>query len=474
MSTDYLFKLPDLGEGMTEGEIVEWHVAVGDRVEEDGPLLEVMTDKATVSIGAPCAGWVRELRFGPGDIAKVGEVLVVIGRSDAEDASTAPTRAASVDDAPRRTAGGSPTGSTGGATPAAPAATAVGDLRDVLPGAGYFRDRVAHEGDLAPGRSDGASGDAYFEAKPLATPAVRALAKELDVDLRHVRPSGALSRVLESDVRQHAAASNAAAVASEPSTVPRHGQPSNDRRRGAAVVAPPLPPPHPDDVRRPFVGVRRRIADRLQASARSAVHFTFVEEVDVEPLIARRAALQPQAAAVGVKLTFMPFIVQAVVRGLAAHPVLNSYLDEGRNELVTRGAQHIGVAAATDAGLLVPVVRDANTLDLLATAREIERLAEGARVGSLRSDELSGSTFTVSSLGKLGGLLATPVLNYPEVGILGVHRIKDKPVVRHGAVVPGKLMMLSFSFDHRVIDGHVGASFAYAVIDALEHPASLP
>ena len=219
--------------------------------------------------------------------------------------------------------------------------------------------------------------------------------------------------------------------------------------------------------------MRRRIADRLQASARSAVHFTFVEELDVGPLLARRDLLAPQAAEAGVKLTYLPFIIQAVTRALAAYPMLNSYLDEARNELVTRSARHIGVAAATEAGLLVPGIRNAERLDLLAIGREIERLAEGARAGTLRADELSGSTFTVTSLGKLGGLLATPVLNYPEVGILGVHRIKDKPVIRHGAVVPGKLMMLSFSFDHRVIDGHVGASFAYAVLDALEHPESL-
>jgi pyruvate dehydrogenase E2 component (dihydrolipoamide acetyltransferase) len=434
MSSDYLFKLPDLGEGMTEGEVVEWHVAVGDSVEEDAPMVDVMSDKATVTIGAPCAGWVRELRFAPGQVANVGDVLVVIGRLEAGAPASAPS--------PARDAQG-------------PAATAVGDLRDVLPGASYFQKptSAAAVGTPAAPTTTGATADAYFEAKPLATPAVRALARDLGVDLRHVRPSGPLERVRESDVRRHGAAALGAGPASSAQPVAADAEPG--------------------DIRRPFVGMRRRIADRLQASARSAVQFTFVEEVDVGPLIARRDHLAARAEQDGLRLTYLPFIVQAVTRALSAYPVLNSYLDEARNELVTRSAQHIGVAAATEAGLMVPVVRDAQSLDLFATAREIERLAEGARAGTLRTGELSGSTFTVTSLGKLGGLLATPVLNYPEVGILGVHRIKDKPVIRHGAVVPGKVMLLSFTFDHRVIDGHVGASFAYAVIDALEHPASL-
>jgi pyruvate dehydrogenase E2 component (dihydrolipoamide acetyltransferase) len=437
MSTEFEFKLPDLGEGMTEGEIVEWHVAVGDTVTEDAPMVEVMSDKATVTIGAPRSGWVRELRFAPGETAKVGDVLIVIGLLDAGSADIATTHTAT----PAKSSEG-------------PAATAVGDLRDVLPGAGYFQRSAAA---TAPTRAAATGADEYFEAKPQATPAVRALAKELGVDLRTVRPTGPQGRVQDSDVRAQAAA-------------------ATQRADGGASGQAQAPAPSTADlgeIRRPFVGMRRRIADRLQASARSAVHFTFVEELDVGPLLARRDLLAPQAAAAGVKLTYLPFIIQAVARALHAYPMLNSYLDEARNELVTRSALHIGVAAATEAGLLVPVIRNAERLDLLAIGREIERLAEGARAGTLRTDELSGSTFTVTSLGKLGGLLATPVLNYPEVGILGVHRIKDKPVIRHGAVVPGKLMMLSFSFDHRVIDGHVGASFAYAVLDALEHPESL-
>lgn len=433
MSTEFEFKLPDLGEGMTEGEIVEWHVAVGDTVTEDAPMVEVMSDKATVTIGAPRSGWVRELRFGPGDVAKVGDVLIVIGLLDADASKT--TGSASVE-------GKSADVAASGKPSEGPAATAVGDLRDVLPGAGFFQRSAAAR--PATAEAPATASGAYFEAKPQATPAVRALAKELGVDLRTVRPTGPQGRVQEGDVRLAAVPAAAAPAAADPG-----------------------------EIRRPFVGMRRRIADRLQASARSAVHFTFVEELDVGPLLARRDLLAPQAAADGVKLTYLPFIIQAVTRALAAYPMLNSYLDEARNELVTRSALHIGVAAATEAGLLVPVIKHAERLDLLSIAREIERLAEGARAGTLKTDELSGSTFTVTSLGKLGGLLATPVLNYPEVGILGVHRIKDKPVVRHGAVVPGKLMMMSFSFDHRVIDGHVGASFAYAVLDALEHPESL-
>jgi pyruvate dehydrogenase E2 component (dihydrolipoamide acetyltransferase) len=229
----------------------------------------------------------------------------------------------------------------------------------------------------------------------------------------------------------------------------------------------------PLEVRRPVVGIRRRIAERMQAAKNTAAHFTFVEECDCTELVSVRDRLRASAEAAGVKLTFLPFVVKAVVAALKKHPMLNSALDEAANELVLRRYYHIGIAAATDAGLVVPVVKNADRLTLLELAREIDRLGEGARGGSLAPAELSGSTFTITSLGKMGGYFATPILNMPEVGILGVHQMKERPVVRNGQIAIGQVMLLSLSFDHRIVDGHVGAAFAYEVIHYLEDPARL-
>ncbi len=426
------FKLPDIGEGVHEGEVVKWYVAPGDRVGEDDPMVEVMTDKATVTIGAPSDGVIERLCHEVGGVAKVGEVLLVIA-----------TEAAAAE--PRKES----------------AATAVGDIREGLPGAAYFRARAAgparaepaaqpapkpqnggrhHAG---PARSAPARAAAHYAEKPLATPATRKLARDLEVDIRHVPPSGPEGRVTKEDVRAFA-----------------HG--------GAPAAVEPTA-----DERVPFVGLRRRIAERMQTSTRTAAHFTFVEECDAGRLVALHAALAPEAEKRGTRLTYLPFVVQAVVRALRKHPMLNAYLDEARNEIVVRRAYHVGVATATDAGLVVPVVRDADRLGLFGLAREIERLAAGARAGTLGPSELSGSTFTITSLGRQSGLLATPVLNYPEVGILGVHRIKKKPVVKDDRIVIGEVMNLSLSFDHRIVDGHVGAAFAYAILEYLEQPERL-
>jgi pyruvate dehydrogenase E2 component (dihydrolipoamide acetyltransferase) len=239
------------------------------------------------------------------------------------------------------------------------------------------------------------------------------------------------------------------------------------------AIVPPAGTASALEERKPFVGMRRKIAERLQASKNTAAHFTFVEECDVAKLKELRARLRPAAEKAGVKLTFLPFIVKAVVAALKKHPVLNSALDETTNELVYRKYFHIGIAASTDQGLMVPVLKDADRKSILEIAAEIDRLGSAARSGSIQSADLSGSTFTVTSLGAQGGLFATPVLNFPEVGILGVHQIKQKPVVRDGQIVIGEIMLLSLSFDHRIVDGHVGAAFAYDIIAYLEDPDRL-
>jgi pyruvate dehydrogenase E2 component (dihydrolipoamide acetyltransferase) len=403
------FKLPDIGEGVTEGEIVQWFVGAGDTVGEDDPMVEVMTDKATVTIGAPCDARVEKVCFEVGAIARVGEVIL-----------TLESHAASNVEAAQRSS--------------RPPATAVGEIRDRLPGAELFG------GEVRTSASD-VGEIAYFQAKPLATPATRRLAKDMGVDLRRVQPSGDGGRVTRDDVRGAL-----------------RGEMAEDRPHAAL------------EERVPIVGMRRKIAERMHRAKATAAHFTFVEECDASRLVDLRQQMLPEAERQGVRLTFLPFIIKAVTDALPKHPVLNSAVDERTNELVYKKYYNIGVATATEAGLMVPVVQNADRLRLFELAERIERLSRSAQDGTLAPEDLRNSTFTVTSLGKQGGLLATPILNHPEVGILGVHRIKEKPVIHDGNVVVGKVMLLSLSLDHRIVDGHVGAAFAYDIIETLENP----
>ena len=482
------FKLPDIGEGVSEGEIVEWHVAVGDVVAEDDPMVEVMTDKATVTIGAPRAGTIAALNTGVGEVAQVGDVIVVIATDGASEASTPEPEPEAKDEGP--------------------AATAVGDIREGLPGSSFFRTKRPS----APASNGHANGNGghrtnghqaalptmpppatapavqYFAAKPLATPATRKLARELGVDLRSIPPTGPSGRTTRKDVESYVSelgagtgqgATTIAAPAEDRTLVARAPSVMPTIRPDAPSAPPqPIAPPATRggealEERKPFVGIRRKIAQKMQTAKNTAAHFTFVEECDVTELVALRKRLAPKAEAEGVKLTYLPFIVKAVVAALKKHPVLNSALDETSNELVYRKYYDVGIAAATPSGLMVPVLRNADGRSLLDVAREIQRLGEGAREGALGADELTGSTFTITSLGKQGGLFATPVLNHPEVGILGVHRMKDRAVVKDGEIAIGKVMLLSLSFDHRIVDGHVGAAFAYDIIELLEEPDRL-
>jgi pyruvate dehydrogenase E2 component (dihydrolipoamide acetyltransferase) len=475
------FKLPDIGEGVTEGEIVEWHVKVGDVVAEDDAMVEVMTDKATVTIGAPRAGTISDIRFKAGEVAQVGQVIVTIAVGAAAEA---PKHDSSKHEAPKP-------------APAAakkddgPAATAVGDIRDGLPGSNFFQTKPsgaapngsASQGAVAKPAGGGLQTIEFFQAKPLATPATRKLAREIGVDLRRVPPSGPQGRTTRQDVKTFgdtAVGTIVAPASSVPASAP--SAPAPVAAKTGTAIAPSLPAqpivaPSRESAaleeRKPFVGIRRKIAQKMQTAKNTAAHFTFVEECHSDDLIAMRERLRPAAAAQGVKLTFLPFIVKAVVAALKKTPVLNSALDETTNELVYRRYYDIGIAAATDSGLMVPVVRNADRLSILELAKEIDRLGEGARTGTLKPDELSGSTFTITSLGKTGGLFATPVLNHPEVGILGVHQMKQKPVVRDNQIVIGNVMLLSLSFDHRIVDGHIGAAFAYDIIGFLENPDRL-
>lgn len=458
------FKLPDLGEGVSEGEIVAWLVKPGDVVHADQPMVEVMTDKATVTIGVPRAGVVVETRGKVGEVVAVHSVLVVFEVEDGVGDSAHPSVRAGENGHAK--ANGTASSEEG------PAATAVGDLREDLPGMAtrpHPVPRTETTGSLA---SPGGGVENYFNDKPLATPATRKMARDLDIDLKRVPPSGKEGRVTKQDLIAFSGGVQVLAAS----------LPSHERRPGASAALSPgeisaRSPRHSPgallEERVPFVGLRRQIASKMAQSKRTAAHFTFVEECDVTALKALRGRFKGHAEALGVRLTYLPFIVKACAAALKRHPILNSTLDESTNELVYRRYSNIGVATATDAGLVVPVVKDVEHRSLLDVAREIERVAAEAKAGKAKAEDLSGSTFTITSLGSHGGLFATPILNFPEVGILGVHRMKERPVVKNGEIVIGEVMLLSLSFDHRVVDGHVGAAFAYELIGYLEDPDKL-
>jgi pyruvate dehydrogenase E2 component (dihydrolipoamide acetyltransferase) len=454
------FRLPDLGEGVTEGEIVSFLVKAGELVVEDQPMVELMTDKATVTITAPRSGIIVETRGGVGDMVPVNAVLVVF---DLDSPSATPPRGSN----------GSSHGLSGDAGPSRPSDRPMGTVSPSrtearpsahgpgeAPRGGTARHQVTEVPAQPTGEVLGDVDRQYRSEAPLATPATRKLARDRNVDLRRVPPSGPQGRVTKKDVDAYV---DAEAKRATPSSLPVHVRSSSAQSS------------HPSSAeqRVPFAGLRRRISQRLSLASHTVVPLTFVEECDVSKLKALRTELAAAAASNGVKLTYLPFIVKAVVGALRRHPGLNATLDEEAHEIVLRRYFHIGIATATEAGLLVPVVRDADRKSLLDIARDIDRLASDARAGRAKLEDLQGSTFTITSLGAKGGLLATPIVNYPEVAILGVHRIIERPVVRDGHIVIGDVMLLSLSFDHRVVDGDVAATFAYDVIETLQQPSRL-
>jgi pyruvate dehydrogenase E2 component (dihydrolipoamide acetyltransferase) len=445
------FKLPDIGEGVKEGEIVTWLVKVGDSVAEDQEMVEVMTDKATVPIGAPKAGTIAELRANVGDTVPVGSVLLVIETAGGAAAGEAPaateTKASAVGDLKENLPGmQAPSQSSPGAsTQPAPSAPSPGASTPSAPS--------------APASQNGS----YYNEKPLAAPATRKFARERGVDIRTVTPTGTAGRVTRDDI-QSATSGSPTAPASQGAT--------------SAVSISPVPPASPVPVapseeRVRIAGMRKRIYESMARSKHTAAHFTYVDECECTALIALRSRLKPHADAAGAKLTYLPFIIKAVVASLKKHPFMNCLVDDTTKEMVLRKTYDIGIAVATDAGLIVPVLRGADRMTLLDISKEIDRLATDARNGKTAREDLGGSSFTVTSLGKVGGLLATPVVNYPEVGILFVPEMKKRPVVKDDEIVIGHVMDLSVSFDHRIIDGHMGAAFTQEVIELLQTPDRL-
>lgn len=413
----YDVKLPDIGEGIAEGEIVRWLVRAGDAVREDQPLVEVMTDKASVEIPSPRTGTIAALLAEEGQMVPVGTVIVSIAVEG--EAATPPA-------AP---AGPGAAGATAPAGPAATPAAAAG------PAAATAGGRVQ------------------------ATPAVRALAKQLGVALEALAGSGPGGAVTAEDVRRAAGGAGAATRAAAAPAAP-----------AAAAGAPAPPASAPGDTRVPLRGLRRRIAEHMKLSLQTAAQFTFVVECDWTAVARHRAAAKARAEAAGVRLTFLPYVLRALIQPLRDFPYLNASLDDAAHEIVLRRGIHVGIATATPEGLTVPVIHDAAERTLFGLARELERLAAAARDRKVSLDELHGATFTVTSTGARGGVLATPILHHPQVAILGVHEVRPRPAVVDREIVIRDLGNLSLSLDHRVVDGAVGADFLYAVVERLQDP----
>jgi pyruvate dehydrogenase E2 component (dihydrolipoamide acetyltransferase) len=411
------FYMPDIGEGVVEGEIVAWKVKEGDRVKLDQPLVDVMTDKATVELPSPRAGTITRINFKDGQICPVGQILVVI-----EDDG-------SVKADPGKPENGHAPAHAAPAT--APGVSASAPIQVV--DATAARTRV------------------------LATPATRRLARELGVEIGRVAPTGPHGRVTTSDVRGY-----------QP-----NGGAAHDSAPVRAQHAPIAIAHGGDEERIPLRGIRKKISEAMARSVHTAAHFTYVEEVDMTELVAVRDRAKARAAERGVKLNYLPFIVKAVVSGLKKWPQLNASLDEQTQEIVRKKYYHIGIAAQGPQGLAVSVVREADRRSIFDLSREIDRLGDAVKSGTATRDDLTGSTFTISSLGKLGGLHATPIINFPEVAILGVHKIEERPAVRNGQIVARHLMNLSISVDHRIADGWDGAMFVQDVKALLEDPTTM-
>ena len=404
----YEFKLPDIGEGLVEGEIVKWLVKVGDTLTEDQPMVEVMTDKATVELPSPTAGTVSDIRAEEGEVVPVGNIIIVI-----DDGGAAPAAKA---EAPTETAPAP------APAPTAPAAPAPAPAAVTAPSTG----------------------------RVLAAPATRKYAREQDVDINRVVGTGPRGRVTREDI---------------------------DNFGGASPMVP-TPAPAPvtaleTDQVIPVRGLRRLIAQSMARSKRTAAHFTIVEEAHVDELVRLREVLNADLREGETKISYLPFVMKALVVAIREFPYLNASYDEEKQEIILKARINLGIAVDTDAGLSVPVIHDVPAKDFKLLSAEIVAAAERARAGKSTTLDVSDGTFTITSTGAHGGLLATPVINHPEVAIIGIHAIKRKPVVRGDEIVIGHVMNVSLSLDHRVVDGMTGARFLARVISLLEEPGRL-
>ena len=443
------FILPDLGEGVHEAELISWKVKPGEAVKEHQTIAEMETDKALVEVPSPWTGVLDELRGDAGDIILVGSILVTYKVDGAapvvEEVPDAPAAAAESD-----------------AESAEDQGTVVGTMSGTLEVSNRFARTPEHATDSPNGTPP--------TGKALATPAVRRVARELGVDIDRVSGSGRGGRVTASDVHAFAAIDGAAAPAA------RHNTEATDRAvvTAASISAPPrdLPPVSADGIREriPFRGVRRKIAQALDLSVKTAVHFTVVDEVDVTALDRKR---KEYAKVLGTRLSMLPFVMTATCRALRAHPAMNANVDDPREEILIKDVVNLGCAVDTEHGLMVPVIPNADRLSLVQLADSVKGVAEGCKNRTIPREQLTGGTFTISNVGSYGGRFATPIINYPEVAILAAGRAFEKVMAKDGMIFAGLALPLSLSCDHRVVDGAEGARFLNTVKKLLEDPNSL-
>ncbi len=422
--TRYVFKMPDLGEGTVEAEVVAWHIKVGDMVQEDQVMAEVMTDKAAVEVPAPVSGKVVTINGQPGDMVRVGSELVVFETEAADDDVVAPAPAHAVH-----------------AT--APAQPVEVQRLPVVPA-------------TSPAQAEEVTSEAAeVSGRVKASPATRRKAREAGIDLRRVPGSGPSGRIMPKDFV--AAMSGAAPAGTS----------------GGSAAAPSLLRQRTGTEEIKVIGVRRVIAQRMTDAARTIPHFSYVEEIDVTELESLRTHLNSKAPKGTPSLTYLPFLAAALARVLEEFPQCNAHYDAERNVLIRHHPVHLGVATQTPDGLKVPVVRHAEARTLWDLSDEIRRVSEAAKSGKASREELSGSTITITSLGRMGGIVSTPIINAPEMGIIGVNKAIDRPVVLDGAIAIRRIMNLSSSFDHRFVDGYDAAAMILALKDLLEHPATI-
>jgi len=438
----FQFRLPDIGEGLHEAELLRWLVKVGDQVQEDQPLLEVQTDKASVEITSPVSGRVTKLIGSVGDILQVGSVVVEF---DGDQAAAMPPDQEAEAAVAAAAPGGQPPKAEAVLTPPPPAAPTS----------------------PAAAQAPQAAAAARPGGRVLAAPATRRLAREMGIDITQVPGTGPAGRVTPDDLRRFAA--GGAGVSTGP-TPAAEAAPSVSAAPEAAAAPAPAGTPGAREERIPLKGIRKVIAERMVQSKRTAPHVTTVDEVDMTALAAFRSRAKELAAKKGIKLSFLPFYFKALAAALKEFPYLNASIDDEKQEIVLKKEYHIGFALDTEAGLLVPVVRDVDRKSVFQIAREMEDLIQRGRAGKLKPDELKGSTFTVSNQGSIGGLYFTPIINWPEVAILGIGKAQDRPVVREGQVVIRKMAYLALSFDHRLVDGGTATRFMNRLIQLLEDP----
>jgi 2-oxoisovalerate dehydrogenase E2 component (dihydrolipoyl transacylase) len=434
----YVFKLPDVGEGTAQAEIVAWHVKVGDAIDEDDHLVDVMTDKATVEMTSPVKGVVVSRHGEPGEMAAVGAPLVEL---EVEGAGNANGQDSAKAAAPKPAA--APVRKAEARAPQSPAQPEQKKAKE---------EKAKEEKDTAAVPAPAIVPPAVLRkpgGKPLASPAVRRRADEIGIRLQYVPGSGPAGRIIQADLDRYVERGGGEIVARS----------AYAARDGVEEIK--------------IIGLRRKIAEKMQEAKRRIPHFAYVEEIDMTELESLRAELNARRRADQPKLTLLPFLMRGLVRLLPHYPQINTRFDDEAGIVQRFNAVHIGIATQTPNGLMVPVVRHAEALDIWQAASEVARVAQAARDGKAARDDLSGSTITITSLGALGGIATTPVINYPEVAIIGPNAIVERPVVRNGQIAVRKMMNLSSSYDHRIVDGYDAAEFVQKLKRLLEHPAML-